>query len=256
VHEEENYGEEEEDGDDEKEGNRGCKTVGNKGCEEGARLRKDEIAARETLKCKRIKGVKYSTWGRYEVRVTVPNLPSDSQPYPLPRKRAPEKWVGSFETLKEAAEAYEKAHLDIYRAPPGDRKALTCKECGFVAKNYGALAHHLQKHRKDKARQQSFGESLDAIDLSQWRTNTRGKYRGVAVDDTYAKRTGGRTKIRYKASFCVPGIKGTKALGCFATAEDAARVYAREYIKYYGDHSHSARWMPKGLSEFPSRGDL
>jgi len=127
----------------------------------------------------------------------------------------------------------------------GEAVGLQCNVCGRTFTNRGNLTAHMKMHAnltrrmdahvRDKVRAAAAetqdgaaGESNEdtVIDLDQWRSDTSGGYHGVY------KSQAKKSNERYKSQITIPG-KGHAHLGTFDTAEEAALVHAREYLRIH-----------------------
>jgi len=107
--------------------------------------------------------------------------------------------LGIFDTVEEAAQAYARAYLRQHGGPPG------------------------LLSRAEQFRQEEEGE--EEIDLEPFRSTNSAGYRGVQLSGL--RRLGGTQK--YQASITVRCHQ--QHLGIFETVEEAARAYARVYLR-------------------------
>jgi len=164
----------------------------------------------ETKAYTRHKGVR-KVGGRYKARITVPGKGI--------------RHIGSYDSEEDAVQAYQKAHVLVHGVLPGSVVHHKCAECGMMLASKTALTNHIRAHNNDRAKKERIAASSDQVqdlrvDLSKWRNKSRAGYKGV-------RQVGCRFEARTSA-----GGKGTRSLGYYNSAEEAARAYALDHLSH------------------------
>jgi len=121
------------------------------------------------------------------------------------------RYLGSFDTVEEAAQAYARAYLRKHGGPPAPPAPSVA----------------------DQFRQEEAGE--EEIDLEAFRSEKSSSgYRGVSWDSS---------RQQYRTNFYVNGAN--KHLGMFNTVEEAARAYARANLREHGGPPAHTMNIPK-----------
>jgi len=135
--------------------------------------------------------------------------------------------LGYFDTAEEAAQAYARAHLrqhedQLMADEEEESEEDQCQLGGLVS--CAATCKREPKKREEEDNEEEDGEEDgEEIDLEPFRSTNSAGYRGVRWNSNRKK---------YQALIWVNGHR--RSLGCFDTPNQAARAYARAYLRQHG----------------------